>query len=69
MLKAIRGKGNVTYKCRSITITSDFSIEIFKSQMILDNCHPDSKRTQMLTQVTIPTETPNHHRCRYKDIP
>jgi hypothetical protein len=30
ILKAVRGKGHVTYKCRPIRITPDFSTEIMK---------------------------------------
>jgi len=33
-----------------------------KSQKVLDRCHADPKRTQMLAQALIPRKTLNHHR-------
>ena len=49
ILKAVRGKGQVTYKGRPIRITPDH-----ESQKILDRYYTDPKRTQMPAQATIP---------------
>ena len=66
ILKIVREKGQVTYKGRPIRITSDFSPETVKAwtDVILDRCHTDSKRTQMPAQATIPNKTLNYHRWR-----
>ena len=66
ILKAVRGKGQVTYKGRPIKITPDFLPETMK---ILDRCCTDTKRTQMPTQATIPSQTFNYHRWRNQSIP
>ena len=59
-----------TYKGRTIRIILDFSTETIKSQKILDRCHTDPKRTQMLTQATtIPSKTLNYHGLRTQNIP
>jgi hypothetical protein len=68
ILKAVREKGQVTYKGRSIRITPDFSPETMKAR-ISGRCHTDPKRTQILAQVTIPSKTLNYHRWRNHDIP
>jgi hypothetical protein len=65
ILKAVREKGQKTYKGRPIRITSDFSRRDSKSQKILDR-YP--KRPQMLAQATIPSKTFNHQRWRNQDI-
>jgi hypothetical protein len=69
ILKAVREKGQVTYKDRPIRITPDFSPET-ESQKILDSCYTDTKRTQMSDEATtIPSQTFNYHRWRNKSIP
>jgi hypothetical protein len=47
ILKAVREKGQVTYKGRSIRITTDFLPDTMKTRKILGRCHIDPKRTQM----------------------
>ena len=65
ILKAVREKGEVTYKGRPIRLlTRDYEI-----QKILGRYHTDPKRTQMPVQTTIPSKTLNHHRQRKQDIP
>ena len=55
ILKAVREKGQVTYKGRPIRITPDFSPD-YESQKILNRCCTDTKRTQMPAQATIPSQ-------------
>jgi hypothetical protein len=69
ILKAVREKGQVTYKGRLIRITPDFSPETMKPQKILDRCYTDTKRTQMPAQATIPSKTLNYHRWRNQSTP
>jgi hypothetical protein len=66
ILKAVRGKGQVTYKDQNYTrlLTRDY-----ESQKILSRCHTDPKRTQMPAQATIPDKTLNYHRWRNQGIP
>jgi len=61
ILKAVREKGQVTYKGRPKRITPDFSPshQRYESQKILDRCHTDPKRTQMPAQVTVSCKTLN----------
>ena len=68
ILKAVRGKGQVTYKSRPIRITPNFSTDS-KSQKILDRCHSDPKKTQRPAQATISSKTLNQHRWRNQNIP
>ena len=69
-LKAVRGKGQVTYKGRPIRITSDFSTETLKARRSqTDVLQTDPKRPQLPAQTTIPSKTLNHHRWRNQDIP
>jgi hypothetical protein len=65
-LKAVRGKGQVTYKCRPIRLISDFSKETLKArrswtegiQTLRDQrCQPMQGKTL------------NHRRWRNQDIP
>jgi hypothetical protein len=65
ILKAVREKGQVTYKGRPIRITPDFCPENMKAR----RCHTDPKRAQMPAQATIPSKTLNYHRWRNQDIP
>ena len=46
ILKAVRGKGQVTYKCRPIRLTPDFSIETLKARRPWTDVI-DPKRTKM----------------------
>jgi hypothetical protein len=68
ILKAVREKGQVTYKGRPIRITSDISPD-YESLKILDRSYTDSKRTQMPAQATISNKTLNYHRWRNQSIP
>jgi hypothetical protein len=68
ILKAVRGKDQVTYKCRPIKTTPDFSTET-KSQKIMGRCHAHPKRTKMPAQATIPSKTINHQGWRNQNIP
>ena len=68
ILKAVREKGQVTYKGRPIRITPDFSPETMKAR----NAWTDviqTKRTQMPAQAIIPSQTLNYHRWRNQSIP
>ena len=69
LLKAVREKGQVTYKGRPIRITPDFFTKDYESQKIMDRCYTDTKRTQMPAQATIPGQTLNYHRWRNQSIP
>ena len=61
ILKAVREKGQVTYKGRPIRITPDFSPETMKARRSWTDAI-DTKRTQMPAQATIPSKTLNQHR-------
>jgi hypothetical protein len=63
-LKAVREKGQVTYKGRPIKITLGFP-DTLKAR----GCHIDPKRTQRTAQAAIPSKTLNHHRWRNQNIP
>lgn len=63
ILKATRGKEQVTYKDRPMRITPDFSMDS-KSKKILDRCAADYKKPQMSAHTTIPCKTLNHYRWR-----
>jgi hypothetical protein len=68
ILKAVRGKGQETYKDRSIRITPDFSPKSMKAR----RCWTDviqTLRTQMPAQDTTPSKTLNYHRWRDQGIP
>jgi hypothetical protein len=69
ILKAIREKGQVTYKGRSIRITPDFSPETIKKKRILDRCYINTKGIKMPAQNTISSKTLNYNICRIQDIP
>jgi hypothetical protein len=56
ILKAVREKGQVTYKGRPIRITPDFSPED------PGRCDTDPNRTQMPAQATIPSKTLDYHK-------
>jgi hypothetical protein len=68
ILKAVRGKGQVTYKGRCIKITQT-SQQRLKSQKIQGRYHTDPKRKQMPAKATISRKTFNYHRWRNQDIP
>jgi hypothetical protein len=55
ILKAVRGKGQVTYKGRPIRIILDITRD-YESKKFLDRCHVDPKRIQMPAQATIPAK-------------
>uniref|UniRef100_A0A8C6H9E7 L1 transposable element RRM domain-containing protein n=1 Tax=Mus spicilegus TaxID=10103 RepID=A0A8C6H9E7_MUSSI len=67
ILKAVKEKGQVTYKGRPIRITPDFSPETMKGRRSWTNT--DTKKTQMPTQDIIPSKTLNYHRGRRQSIP
>jgi hypothetical protein len=70
ILKAVREKGQVSYKGRPIRITPDFSPDRdFHRDKILDSCFTDPKRKQMPAKATIPSKTLNYHRWRNQCIP
>ena len=69
ILKAVREKGQVTYKCKPNRITPDFFTRNYESQKFLDRCYTDTKRTQIPAQTTIPKQTLNYHRWRKQNIP
>jgi hypothetical protein len=68
ILKAVREKGQVTYKGRPIRVIDFYNYRLlirdYESQKILDRCHTDPKRTQMPDQATIASKTLNYHRWR-----
>jgi hypothetical protein len=68
ILKAVREKGQVTYKSRPIRIIPDFSPDTMKARRSW-TCYTNSKRTQMPAQGTIPSKTLNYHRWRNQSIP
>jgi hypothetical protein len=63
ILKAEKAKNQVTYKGRPIKITSNSSMETL-SEKGLGRCTTNSKRPQKPAQVTIPSKTFYHNRCR-----
>ena len=67
ILKAVRGKCQVTYKGRPTRNTPEF--RDYESQKILERYYTDPKRTQMPAQATIPSKTLNYHRWRNQSIP
>ena len=68
ILKAVREKGQVTYKGRPIRITPDFSTETMKARRSwAGRFHTDPKRTQMPAQATIPSKTLNYQRWKTKE--
>jgi hypothetical protein len=69
ILKAVREKGQVTYKGRHIRITPNFSPETMKARRSWTDVIQTSKRTQMPVDTTIPSKILNHHRQRKQDIP
>jgi hypothetical protein len=68
ILKAVRGKGQVTYKGRPINYNRLFTRD-HESQKMLDRCYTETKRTQMPAQATIPSQTFNYHRWRNQCMP
>jgi hypothetical protein len=69
ILKAVKEKGQVTYKGKPIRITPDFFNRNYESQKSLDRCYTDTKRTQMTAQATIPSQTFNYLSWRNESIP
>ena len=67
ILKAVREKGQVTYKGRPIRITPDFSPESMKARRSWTDVI-QTLRTQMPAQATIPRKTLNYHRWRNQSI-
>jgi hypothetical protein len=68
ILKAVRGKDQVTCDGKPTRITPNFS-PVCESYKILGRCYTHPKRTQMPVQATIPSKTLNYHRWRNQDIP
>jgi predicted ribosome quality control (RQC) complex YloA/Tae2 family protein len=69
ILKAVREKGQITYKGIPIRITPDFSPETMKARSSWTDIIEDPKRTQMPAQATIPSKTLNFHKWRNQCIP
>jgi hypothetical protein len=68
ILKAVREKGEVTYKGRPIRITPDFSPETMKARRAWTDVI-QTLRTLLPAQATIPSQTLNYHRWRNQSIP
>jgi hypothetical protein len=64
ILKAVREKGQVTYKDRPIRIIPDFSPETMKARRSLANGMQTLREHKCQ-----PSKTLNHHRQRKPDIP
>jgi hypothetical protein len=56
ILKAVREKGQVPYKGRTIRITPDFSPETMKARRSWTEIYADPKRTQMPAQLLYPAK-------------
>ena len=69
ILKAIREKGQVTYKVRPIRITPDFSPETMKARRSWADVIQTLREHKMPAQATIPSQTLNYHRWRNQSIP
>ena len=69
ILKAVKEKGQVTYKGIPISITPDFSPETMKARRSCTDVIQTLKRTQMSSQTTIISKTLNYHRWRKQSIP
>jgi hypothetical protein len=69
ILKAAREKGQVTFKGRTIRITSDFSTETMKARRSWTDVIQTLREHKFPGQVTIPTQTFNYHRWRNQNIP
>ena len=67
IVKAVREKGQVTYKGRPIRITPDFSSEMMKARRSWAELIHILREQKC--QATIPSKTLNHHRWRNQDIP
>jgi hypothetical protein len=64
MLKAVREKGQITYKCRPIRNTPDFSPETMKTRRSWTDVIQTLREQKMPAQATIPSKTLNYHRWR-----
>jgi hypothetical protein len=67
-LKAVREKGQLTYKGRSIKITPDFSPQTMKARRSWTDVI-QTRRTQMPDLATLQSKTLSYHRWRNQDIP
>jgi zona occludens toxin (predicted ATPase) len=69
ILKAVRGKGQVTYKGRPIRITQDFSHETIKARRssadVIQTLREHKCQPRLLYP---PQKTLNHHKRRNQDI-
>jgi hypothetical protein len=68
ILKAVRGKCQVTYKGIPNRITQYLSPETIKARRFPRRCHTDPKRTQMPAQPNKHSKTLNYYRWRNQDI-
>ena len=62
ILKAVRGKGQVTYKGRPIRITPDFSPETMKARRSWADVIQTLREQKCQSRLLIPNKTLNHHR-------
>jgi hypothetical protein len=69
ILKAVREKGQVTYKGRPIRITSDFYSETMKTRRSLADVIQTIREHKCSAQATIMSKILNCHRWRKRDIP
>jgi hypothetical protein len=67
ILKAVRKKGQVTYKGRSTRITSDFSLETMKARRSWADVIQILREHKC--QAIIPSKTLNYHRQKKQNIP
>jgi hypothetical protein len=68
ILKAVRGKGQVTYKGRPIRITHDYSTETMRARRSWADVIQTLKEHKRPTQVATPSKTLNYHRWRNQGI-
>jgi hypothetical protein len=64
LLKPATEKGHVTYKGKTVRITSNFSTETLKARRILGSYLTDNRRPEMSAQTDILRRSFNHHRWR-----
>ena len=69
ILKAVREKGQVTYKGRPIRITPDFSPETMKARRCWTEVIHTLRQHKCPAQATVPSKTLNYHRWRNQSIP
>jgi hypothetical protein len=68
ILKAVRGKGQVTYKGRPMRITPDFSLETMMTRGSWDDAIKNPKEHKCHTRVLYTAKHLSYHRCRNQNI-